>query len=81
MKKTIHDDILQTIRRSEKSINRISKESGVSRSTIGDWLNKRSLPTVFNAEAVLNTIGYTLILKKTGNDDAGNENESDSLST
>jgi transcriptional regulator with XRE-family HTH domain len=62
MPNDIIEIILETICNSGKSINQIAKESGVSRNTISAWLHQKSMPTVFNAQMVLNSIGYTLIL-------------------
>lgn len=63
------DLVVDTIRRSEKSVNQMSIESGVSRSTIGDWFRGATSPTLQNAEAVLNTIGYTLTLAEMRKED------------
>lgn len=69
MTNEIIDLILKTICNSGKSINQIAKESGVSRNTISAWFDEKSMPTVFNAQMVLNSIGYTLTLKEQeGND-------------
>lgn len=64
MPNDIIEIILETIRNSGKSINQIAKESGVSRNTISAWFDEKSMPTVFNAQMVLNSIGYTLTLKE-----------------
>lgn len=56
--------ILKAIQDSGKSINQIAKESGVQRTTITAWLSGRSMPTLFNAEQVLGSIGYTLTLNE-----------------
>lgn len=56
--------ILETICNSGKSINQIAKESGVNRNTISSWFDGKSIPTVFNAQMVLNSLGYTLTLKE-----------------
>jgi DNA-binding phage protein len=63
---------------SGKSISQISRESGVKRTTIGSWINRTTSPTVFNAEAVLNTIGYTLILSRLEKTEIGKEGKCDS---
>jgi DNA-binding phage protein len=60
----IIDLILKTICNSGKSITQIAKESGVNRNTISSWFDGKSMPTVFNAQMVLNSIGYTLTLKE-----------------
>lgn len=64
MPNEIIDLVLKKIGDSGKSINQIAKESGVSRNTISAWLDGKSMPTVFNAQLVLNVIGYTLTLKE-----------------
>ena len=64
MPNEIIDCILKSIRKSNKSIKQIAKESGVSRNTISAWFNGNSMPTVFNAQMVLKTIGYTLTLEE-----------------
>jgi len=66
MNESILDKIIDIIRTSNKSIHEIARESGVSKSAIAQWLNGESAPTVLNAEAVLHTIGHTLILKNMG---------------
>ena len=79
---SILDLIVDAIRTSEKSLKQISRESGVARSTLESWIGGHVSPSLFNAEAVLGTIGYTLILQKTEISDGGNctESESDTLS-
>ena len=62
MPNDIIEIILETICNSGKSINQIAKESGVNRNTISSWFDGKSMPTVFNAQMVLNSIGYTLTL-------------------
>lgn len=62
MPNDIIEIILETICNSGKSINQIAKESGVNRNTISSWFDGKSMPTVFNAQVVLNSIGYTLTL-------------------
>lgn len=64
MPNDIIEIILETICNSGKSINQIAKESGVNRNTISSWFDGKSMPTVFNAQMVLNSIGYTLTLKE-----------------
>lgn len=64
MPNEIIDLVLKKIGDSGKSINQIAKESGVSRNTISAWFDGKSMPTVFNAQLVLNVIGYTLTLKE-----------------
>lgn len=78
---SILDHILETMRNSGKSINQIAKESGVSRTTIHSWQNEKSGPTIFSAEAVLKTVGYTLIISKTESNDAERKIKGDTLST
>lgn len=63
MPNDIIEIILETICNSGKSINQIAKESGVNRNTISSWFDGKSMPTVFNAQMVLNSLGYTLTLK------------------
>lgn len=63
MPNDIIEIILKTICNSGKSINQIAKESGVNRNTISSWFDGKSMPTVFNAQMVLNSLGYTLTLK------------------
>ena len=72
MPNSILDLILVAIKSSGKTIAQISEKSGVNRNTISSWFYGKSSPTVFNAEAVLNTIGYTLILEKRENFDGRN---------
>lgn len=60
----LKEEILDLIRNSGKSINQIAKDSGVQRTTITAWLSGRSMPTLFNAEQVLGSIGYTLTLNE-----------------
>ena len=60
----LKEEIIDLIRNSGKSINQIAKESGVQRTTITAWLSGRSMPTLFNAEQVLGSIGYTLTLNE-----------------
>ena len=62
--------ILKAIKDSGKSVNQIATESGVNRNTISAWFDGKSMPTVFNAQIVLNSIGYTLTLKKMEENDA-----------
>ena len=69
MQRSTLDLVVDTIRRSEKSLSQLSTESGVSRSAISDWFRGTTSPTIQNAEAVLNTIGYTLTLKEMRNED------------
>lgn len=64
MPSEIIDLVLKKIGDSGKSINQIAKESGVQRTTITAWLSGRSMPTLFNAEQVLGSIGYTLTLNE-----------------
>lgn len=60
----LKEENLDLIRNSGKSINQIAKDSGVQRTTITAWLSGRSMPTLFNAEQVLGSIGYTLTLNE-----------------
>ena len=71
MPKSILDSIICGILRSEKSVQQISRESGVNRNTISSWINQNTSPSIANAEAVLNTIGYTLTLRELENADGG----------
>lgn len=70
---SVLDEVLEVIRLSGKSVNQMSKESGVSRSTICDWFRGDTSPTLQNAEAVLNAIGYTITLKEMGKENASNK--------
>lgn len=73
MQKSIVYEILEAIHKSGKSVNQISLESGVSRTTISSWVCGKASPTIFNAELVLNTIGYTLILSGLEKTEIGKE--------
>ena len=66
MQKSVLDQVLEAIETSGKSIRQISRESGIHRNTIFSWFHKKSVPTVLNAEAVLNTIGYNITLNREG---------------
>lgn len=77
MQISIFEVCLQEIRKSQKSVFQIAKESGVHWNTIGSWLRGDSMPSIFNLELVLNTIGYTLILRRLENTDVGDEGDGD----
>lgn len=59
------EEIKNAIKRSEKYITEIARESGVSRSTIMSWLSgERDNPTLLSIASVLEVIGYELVIDK-----------------
>ena len=83
MCESVIETVIRIISNSEKSIRKISRESGVARSTIESWIRSGVSPSILNLESVLTTIGYTLILQKTEISEGGNftECESDTMPT
>lgn len=60
--KALTDEVTEIIIKESnvKSIRKMAQESGVSHSTISKWINKKAVPTIDNAQYVLQTIGYDL---------------------
>ena len=51
------------INQQEQGLRSVSQRSGVSSSTIHSWRYRRS-PTVTNFQAVLNSLGYELVIRR-----------------
>lgn len=56
--------LIRIIKSSKKSLRVISLESGVPQHTIENWLYTNKVPSIENAIAVLQTLGYILTVEE-----------------
>lgn len=61
---SLADEMAEILNKEERSVEKISKISGVSASTIRGWVNDKKTPTLNNAQWVLSALGYRLTLEK-----------------
>lgn len=61
---SVADKMAEILNNEERSVEKISKLSGVPASTIRGWINNKKTPTINNAQWVLSALGYRLMLEK-----------------
>ena len=54
----------ELVGRDYRSKSQISREAGVSSQCVHRWLTLRRIPNIHNYEAVLNTLGYELAIRR-----------------
>lgn len=73
----ITDVLIELILSSNLSIETLSQRSGVAASTIRSWINEGRSPSLYNAECVLNALGFRMkVEEEKGAYGRGNRSES-----
>jgi len=60
----LKEDFITILKQRKLSVKKISDISGVSKTTISNWIYEIAIPTVDGMEKVLSALGYEVIIKK-----------------
>ena len=58
-----YDFLLENLKKQKGHIPEIARKAQVGTSTIQNWITGGNMPTLDNAEKVLNALGYGLIIR------------------